>query len=67
MLKGQPKERFLSEAEVARLGGTRAAMQAKHRLSANSSNAVRLLLPTGCRKSEITSLRREWVDLSGAV
>jgi hypothetical protein len=36
MLKGQPKERFLSEAEVARLGGTRAAMQAKHRLSANS-------------------------------
>jgi integrase len=61
-LKGQPKERFLSEAELARLGDTLAAMQAEHRLSANAANAVRLLLLTGCRKSEITSLRWDWVD-----
>src|SRR5262249_52076562 len=62
LLKGQPKERFLSEAEVARLGDALAAMQAEHRLSANAANAVRLLLLTGCRKSEITSLRWDWVD-----
>jgi integrase len=62
LLKGQPKERFLSEAEVARLGDTLAAMQAEHRLSANAADAVRLLLLTGCRKSEITALRWDWVD-----
>jgi len=62
LLKGQPKERFLSEAEVARLGDTLAVMQAERRLSPNAANAVRLLLLTGCRKSEITSLRWEWVD-----
>src|SRR5262249_1448875 len=41
---------------------TLATMQAEHRLSANAANAVRLLLLTGCRKSEITALRWEWVD-----
>jgi integrase len=62
LLKGEAKERFLSEAEVALLGDTLAAMQTEHRLSANAANAVRLLLLTGCRKSEITSLRWDWVD-----
>jgi len=62
LLKGQAKERFLSEAEVARLGDAIMAMQAENRLSANAANAVRLLLLTGCRKSEITSLRWDWVD-----
>jgi integrase len=62
LLKGHAKERFLSEAEVASLGGTLVAMQAERRLSANAANAVRLLLLTGCRKSEVTSLRWDWVD-----
>src|SRR5206468_12528113 len=62
LLKGQPKERFLSEAEVARLGDTLGTMQAEHRLSANAANAVRLLLLTGCRKSEILTLRWDYVD-----
>jgi integrase len=62
LLKGQPKERFLSEAEVSRLGDTLTTMQAEHRLSANAADAVRLLLLTGCRKSEITALRWDWVD-----
>jgi integrase len=62
LLKGQAKERFLSEAEVAHLGDTIMSMQAENRLSANAANAVRLLLLTGCRKSEITSLRWDWVD-----
>ena len=62
LLKGQAKERFLSEAEVARLGDTLAVMRAEYRLSANAANGVRLLLLTGCRKSEITTLRWDWVD-----
>lgn len=44
------------------MGDTLAAMQAEHRLSTNAANAVRLLLLTGCRKSEITLLRWDWVD-----
>jgi integrase len=62
LLKGEAKERFLSEAEVAKLGDTLATMEAEHQLSANAANAVRLLLLTGCRKSEITALRWDWVD-----
>jgi integrase len=62
LLKGQPKERFLSEAEVARLADTLAVMQSEHRLTAIAANAVRLLLLTGCRKNEILALRWEEVD-----
>jgi integrase len=62
LLEGQPKERFLSETEVAHLGDTLAEMQTERRLSDNAANAVRLLLLTGCRKSEITTLRWDWVD-----
>jgi integrase len=63
LLKGNKKERFLSEAEVARLAETLATMEREHRLSPSAVAAVRLLLLTGCRKSEILSLRWEWVDV----
>jgi len=63
LLKGEKKERFLSEAEVARLADTLAAMEREDRLSPGASAAVRLLLLTGCRKSEILSLRWDWVDV----
>jgi len=53
LLKGNNKERFLSEAEVARLAETLVAMEREHRLSPSAVAAVRLLLLTGCRKSEI--------------
>ena len=62
LLKGQKKERFLQEAEVARLADALAAMERGHLLSANAAAAVRLLLLTGCRKTEILSLCWEWVD-----
>ena len=62
LLKLEHRERFLSEAEIARLGDTLTTMQAEHALSANAASAVRLLLLTGCRKSEITTLRWDWVD-----
>jgi integrase len=63
LLNGNKKERFLSEAEVARLAETLTTMERDHRLNPSAVAAVRLLLLTGCRKSEILSLRWEWVDV----
>jgi integrase len=62
LLKGGKRERFLSEAELAKLGDALAAMEAEHRLSVTATAAIRLLLLSGCRKSEILSLRWEWVQ-----
>src|SRR5216683_5392219 len=62
LLKVEKKERFLSEAEVARLADALVAMDREHRLNPSGAAAVRMLLLTGCRKSEILSLRWDWVD-----
>ena len=67
LLKGGKRERFLSEAELARLADALAAMQAEHRLSPTATAAIRLLLLSGCRKAEILSLRWEWVDIERGV
>jgi integrase len=55
-------ERFLSDAEIARLGE---ALDVEAQKSGNPypSAAIRLLLLTGCRKSEITTLQWDHVDL----
>ena len=55
-------ERYLSNAELARLGD---ALTAAQEAGENSSAvaAIRLLALTGCRKSEILSLR--WEDVEG--
>ena len=63
LLKGVKRERFLSEIELARLADVLAAMESEHRLRAEAAAAVRLLLFTGSRKSEILSLRWDWVDI----
>jgi integrase len=54
--------RFLSEAEIARLAKS---LEAEREGSATPypSAAIRLLLLTGCRRSEILNLRWEHVDL----
>src|SRR5579884_149616 len=57
----------LSEEELARLADARAAMEAEHRLSPTATAAIRLLLLSGCRKSEILSLRWERVDIERGV
>jgi integrase len=67
LLKGGKRERFLSEAELAKLADALAAMDGEYRLSWTATAAIRLLLLSGCRKSEILSLRWKWVDIERGV
>ena len=62
LLKGEKKERFLSKAEVKRLAEAVLGIEAERKLSSTAAVAIWLLMLTGCRKSEILSLRWEWVD-----
>ena len=57
----QKRERFLSPAEWARLGVVLGEAEAEG-VNASAVNAIRLLTLTGCRKSEVLTLRWEWVD-----
>ncbi len=54
------RERFLSDDELARLGSVLVEME---RSSAEAVAAIRLLLLTGCRVSEVLGLRWEDVDV----
>lgn len=54
-------ERFLTEDDVKSLGTTMAKME-KDGANKVLLNALRLLMLTGCRKSEILGLKWEWVD-----
>jgi len=62
LLKLDRKERFLSEVEIVGLADTLAAMERDQQLNAAAAAAIRLLLLTGCRKTEILSLRWDFVD-----
>ena len=56
-----PRERFLSREEFRRLGATLDAVEAEGAVHANAAAAIRLLLLTGCRCSEILEL--QWRDV----
>ena len=60
------RERFLTDAEFVRLGDVLNEAEERGGASAPSIAAIRLLLLTGCRKSEILTLRWEHVDLDAA-
>lgn len=59
--KSRRCERFLSAAELARLGDALAAAE-REGDSPSALTALRLLALTGCRKSEILTLRWEYID-----
>ena len=56
-------ERFLTEEEFRRLGETLDALEAEGRVPVHAATALRLLMLTGCRRSEIMTLRWEDVHL----
>jgi integrase len=57
------RERFLSEAEVVRIGDALAALEVDGKVSPWAAAALRLLIFTGARKAEILTLQWEWVNL----
>ncbi|NJL28580.1 MAG: site-specific integrase [Thermoanaerobaculia bacterium] len=63
----QKRERFLSPAEVARLGQVLAEVEREGKETPQAIAAVRLLILTGCRRNEILRLKWSEVDLERRV
>ncbi|MBN8812313.1 MULTISPECIES: tyrosine-type recombinase/integrase [unclassified Sphingomonas] len=59
---GKKMERFLSPAELARLGEALAAAASLGVESLYAIAALRLLVLTGCRKNEILKLKHSYID-----
>ncbi len=59
----RPRERFLTEEEVRRLGGVLNEAETRPGVSVHAVAAIRLLMLTGCRRNEILKLRWDEVDL----
>ncbi len=62
--KSEARERLISIEELGRLGRAIEEMEASGSLAWQPAAAIRLLLFTGCRRSEIELLRWEHVDLA---
>ena len=61
--KEKARERFLSQVEIARLGYVLDVIDEDGSETRSAVTAIRLLMLTGCRLSEIQTLRWEHVDL----
>lgn len=66
LLRPRSRERFLSAEEFKRLGAVLAKVEADG-FNPLFVAAIRLLTLTGCRKSEILTLRWGWVDVERSV
>ena len=60
------RERYLSPAELKRVGEVLREVEDEGRELTSAVLAIRLLIYTGCRLSEITKLKWEYVDLEGS-
>lgn len=58
------RQRYLSAVEMKRLALILAKLTNERTESPQAISAIRLLMFTGCRVSEILTLRWEWIDLS---
>ena len=65
--KEKPRARYLSGDEMVAVGGAMNAMIKEGELSAAAANAIRLLLLTGARLTEILSAEWLWVDYKQSV
>lgn len=65
--KENKRQRFLTGEELARLGAAFSAAEQDGTVNPVHLAALRLLLFTGCRMSEITTLRWSYVDLERAM
>ena len=63
----EKRERFLSEAELRRIGEVLREMEAERIELPSAILAVRLLILTGCRLGEIMTLKWDYVDLTEQV
>jgi integrase len=62
LFANERRERFLTLAEITRLGGALSKLEETGG-SKTAIGAIRLLVLTGCRRSEIVTLKRSWIDL----
>lgn len=60
-----PRDRHLSYEELARLGAVLEAAEEEHTLPLAAVHAIRLLILSGARLSEVLTLQWAWVDLQG--
>ena len=65
--KEKNRERYLSKEELARLGKALAITLKEQPENFAAFAAIRLLIFTGCRKSEILTLKWEYVDLDHGI
>ena len=59
--RARKRERFLTDGEFRRLGRVLGEAVSEGKVSVHAAAAIRLLMLTGCRKSEILSL--QWTDI----
>ena len=63
----QPRQRFLTEVELARVGDVLHEAELDGSEDPYAIAALRLLILTGCRRSEILTARWSWIDLNRGV
>jgi integrase len=61
------RERFLTQAEVVRLGAVLLKAEAEKAEDPFAIAAIKLLLLTGCRVSEVLTARWSWMDFERAI